>query len=107
MDAYRDQYATLFNGGKDVILLAVSTDPDSALASWARDEKYPFHVRQRLRRARSDGGTARSTRSTELDNRTVFVIGPDGKIAWRAAPFREVDPTAYTELAAAINQTAK
>ncbi|MBP2647825.1 MAG: putative peroxiredoxin, partial [Gemmatimonadetes bacterium] len=42
MDAYRDQYATLFNGGKDVTLVAISTDPDTTLASWARDAKYPF-----------------------------------------------------------------
>jgi hypothetical protein len=30
------------------------------------------------------------------------VIGPDGKIAYKAMPFREVDPTAYEELGGAI-----
>lgn len=106
MDAYRDQYAQLFHGGKDVILLAVSTDSVGALASWAHDAKYPF-------RFASDSGGVVGRRygafneKYQLDNRTLFVIGPDGKIAWRAAPFREVDPTAYTELAAAINQAAK
>ncbi|MFL5521862.1 MAG: peroxiredoxin family protein, partial [Gemmatimonadales bacterium] len=42
MDAYRDQYAKLFNDGKDVTLLAISTDDIGALASWAKDAKYPF-----------------------------------------------------------------
>ena len=42
MDAYRDQYATLFNGGKDVVLLAISADSAPELASWARDRDYPF-----------------------------------------------------------------
>jgi hypothetical protein len=37
-----------------------------------------------------------------LDNRTLYVVGPDGTIVHRAAPFREVDPTAYTELGAAV-----
>ena len=35
-----------------------------------------------------------------IDNRNLFVVGPDGKIAYRSVPFREIDPTAYTELAA-------
>jgi peroxiredoxin len=106
MDAYRDQYAQLFHGGRDVVLLAVSTDSVGALASWAHDAKYPF-------RFASDSAGVVGRRygafneKYQLDNRTLFVIGPDGQITWRAAPFREVDPTAYTELAAAIDQTAK
>jgi hypothetical protein len=36
MEAYRDQYATMFNGGKKVVLLGVSVDPDTMLAAWAR-----------------------------------------------------------------------
>ena len=38
-----------------------------------------------------------------LDNRTVFVIDPEGVIRWVAAPFREIDPAAYAELEAAID----
>ena len=37
-----------------------------------------------------------------LANRNLFVVGPDGNIAYRALPFREVDPKAYTDLGAAI-----
>ena len=42
MEAYRDQYATLFNNGQKVVVLAVSVDPDTALVSWARDESFPM-----------------------------------------------------------------
>ena len=42
MNAYRDQYATLFKNGRGVVLIAISADPDTALASWARDSEYPF-----------------------------------------------------------------
>ena len=33
-----------------------------------------------------------------MTNRNLFVVGPEGRIAYRAAPFREVDPRACTEL---------
>jgi len=39
-----------------------------------------------------------------MTNRNLFVVGPDGKIAYRATPFREVDPGAYKELGAAIDK---
>lgn len=101
MDAYRDQYATLFNGGKDVTLVAISVDPDTMLAAWAREKKYPFTF------VSDTGGRvgklygAFSERS-KLDNRTLFVVAPDGRIRYVAAPFREVDPTAYQELGKAV-----
>jgi len=42
-----------------------------------------------------------------MTNRNLFVVGPDGRIAYRATPFREVDPSAYTELGAAIEKAVK
>jgi peroxiredoxin Q/BCP len=100
MNAYRDQYAQLFKGGRNVVLIGISVDPDTALASWARDAEFPFLF------ASDTGGVVGkaygASRGT-LDNRNLFVVGPDGKIAWRAVPFREIDPTAYTELGAAID----
>ena len=101
MEAYRDQYAKLFNNGRNVVVIAVSVDADTALASWARDSDFPFLFA-------SDTGTAVARRYGALatragmTNRNLFVVGPDGKIAYRATPFREVDPTAYKELGAAI-----
>ena len=103
MQAYRDQYATLFKNGRNVVLLPISVDSDTALASWARDIELPFAML-------SDPGSvvgrqygALSTRGTS-NNRNLFVVGPDGKIAYRATPFREIDPTAYSELGEAISR---
>jgi len=108
MEAYRDQYASLFRGGRDVVLLAVSTDTAEDQAAWARDAEFPFLFASDpgagvgrmygAYRERSDGSFT--------DNRTLFVVDPAGKIAWRAAPFREVDPTAYEELGEAIARIA-
>jgi peroxiredoxin Q/BCP len=103
MQAYRDQYATLFKNGRDVVLFAISVDSDTALASWARDIELPFAML-------SDPGSvvgkqygAISTRAP-VNNRNLFVVGPDGTIAYRATPFREIDPTAYAELGEAIGR---
>lgn len=101
MDAYRDQYATLFKNGRGVVLIAISADPDTALASWARDSEYPFLFASDSRTAvaRQYGALAEDP---GLTNRNLFVVGPDGRIAYRAVPFREIDPSAYEDLGAAI-----
>ena len=103
MEAYRDQYAQLFKNGRRVVVIAVSADPDTALASWARDldAPYVFASDRDLAVAKQYGALASRP---GLTNRNLFVVGPDGKIAFRATPFREIDPTAYTELGAAIER---
>ena len=103
MHAYRDQYAQLFRNGRDVVLIAVSNDPDTALASWARDNQFPFLFASDSALAVARAYGAISTRGS-ASNRNLFVVGPDGRIAYRAAPFREVDPTAYMELGAALDR---
>jgi peroxiredoxin len=107
MDAYRDQYAQIFKDGK-VTLFAISTDADTALASWAKDNELSVHHAER--RERRGGQEVRAFITTPrgpLDNRTLFVIGKDGKIKTVMAPFREVDATAYEELAKAIDAAIK
>jgi len=105
MHAYRDQYAQVFRNGRDVVLIGISTDPVDALWSWAKDDEFQFLFA-------SDSGSvvgkaygALATRPG-MNNRNLFIVGPDGKIAYRAVPFREIDPTAYTELGAAIAKLA-
>lgn len=95
-------YATVFNGGQDVVLIGISADPPEELASWARDDDFPF-----LFATDSDWSVAASfgvplRDSGFLGARSVVVVGPEGKIAWSVEQFRQADPTAYEELQAAI-----
>jgi peroxiredoxin len=104
MEAYRDQYAKLFNGGKNVVVIAMSADPDTTLAAWAREESFPVLF------ASDPGGSIGKAygiynQKFKLDSRVVFVIGPDGKVTYRAMPFRELVADAYTELGAAVDKT--
>ncbi len=103
MEAYRDQYAKLFGNGKDVVVIAISADPDTALASWAHDEKFPM-----LFVSDTGGAIGRKygvfNQKIGLDTRVVYVIAPDGKVTYRAMPFRELVAGAYTELGDAIEK---
>lgn len=108
MEAYRDQYAELFRGGRDIVLLAVSTDSPEEQQRWAEDAEFPF-----LFASDPEGnigrlyGAFRSSGTGIIDNRTVFVIDAEGMIRWVAAPFREIDPVAYEELGEAIDEFAR
>jgi peroxiredoxin Q/BCP len=105
MHAYRDQYAQVFNGGKDVVLIAISADPVEELQSWAHDDDFPFLMASDANTAVAEQYGALAPRAG-LTNRNLFVVGPDGRIAYRAVPFREIDPTAYEELAEVVSRLA-
>lgn len=103
MEAYRDQYATLFNGGRNVVAIAISVDADTTLASWARDLRTPIlfgsdpdQVVGKLYSA------AMATR--KFNARHVYVIGPDGRVAHRMVPFNELSADAYTQLEQAVDR---
>lgn len=102
MHAYRDQYAQLFHDGQDVVLIAISTDNPETLASWAHDDQFQFLMASDSGAAVGRAYGALTARGNQT-NRNLFVVGPDGRIAWRAIPFREIDPTAYEELGAAVD----
>jgi peroxiredoxin len=99
MEAYRDQYARLFGDTGDVVLIAVNADDVEEQAAWARDGDFPF-----LFASDTDGAVATSYGAPR--SRNLFIVDPEGRIAWRAVPFREVDPTAYEELGAAVAEIA-
>ena len=103
MEAYRDQYATLFNNGRRVVVLGVSVDPDTTLLSWAREASFPMLFA-------SDPGGVVGRRfgsfdeKNKLDNRSLYVIAPDGRVAYHTPNFRVLSQAAYTELAAAVDR---
>ncbi|HEU4563571.1 MAG TPA: redoxin domain-containing protein [Gemmatimonadaceae bacterium] len=105
MEAYRDQYATIFNGGKGVTVLAVSVDPDTTQASWAREKDFPV-----LFLSDHDGKVGRLYGAYDaksgLDNRTLFVIAPDGRVTYIARPFNVLSQDAYAELGEAVKQAS-
>jgi peroxiredoxin len=104
MHAYRDQYAQVFNGGQDVVLIAISSDPVEAQASWMKDDQFQFVMASDANGEASRAYGSFNVERESVGGRNLFVIGPDGRIAHRALPFREVDAQAYEDLGAAIRR---
>ena len=101
MEAYRDQYATLFNNGKKVVVIGISVDPDTALANWARESGFPnLFASDPDQTVAKMYGSADAER--QFDTRNVFIVGPDGRIAIRIMKFNVLSGDAYTELQKAV-----
>ena len=105
MHAYRDQYAQIFKNGQNVILIGISADPVDTLAAWMRDDQMQFLMASDKDLSIGKQYGALSPRGP-MTNRNLFIVGPDGKIVYRSIPFREIDPTAYTELTGAVEKVA-
>jgi thioredoxin-dependent peroxiredoxin len=103
MEAYRDQYATLFNNGRGVVVLGISVDPDTTLISWFREIETPIMVY-----GDSDAKVSRLYQAFNETNkanaRHLYVIDKTGKVAYKTLPFRVMAQDAYTELEAAIDK---
>jgi peroxiredoxin len=105
MEAYRDQYATLFNAGKKVVILGISVDPDTTLAAWARELGTPVLFGSDPDQTVAKMYGAQMTKM-KYDNRHLWVIGPDGRITYKMVPFNELSADSYTELAAAVKRAS-
>ncbi|MEO8880512.1 MAG: redoxin domain-containing protein [Gemmatimonadaceae bacterium] len=104
MESYRDRYATLFAGGKGIVVVSISTDADTTQQSWARDANFPMVF------VSDSAGTIGKAygvidEKNHYDTRVAFVLSPDGKIAYRAMPFKELTEGAYAELGSAVAST--
>jgi peroxiredoxin Q/BCP len=101
MEAYRDQYAKLFNDGKGVAVIGISTDDDTVQYNWARDAHFPIFF------ASDPSGSVVKLYDVKYPalnyaKRVLFVIDPSGKITHVMDPFKELVDDSYTELAAAV-----
>jgi thioredoxin-dependent peroxiredoxin len=103
MEAYRDRYTSLFHQGKNVTLIAISVDADTTQAAWAHDEGFPFVFASDVGGKIGTKYGAFSPDHGGYEQRILFVVGPDGKITYRAQPFRELVETSYSDLGTAID----
>ena len=98
MQTFADQYETLF--GEDVVVLGVSADPLESHQRFAASLELPFRLLsdpdQKV--ARKYGSNGEGGRP----KRTVFVIGPDGRVRYRNLRFNALDPKDYSALGSAV-----
>ena len=105
MTTYRDQWATLFNGGKNVTVIAISMDADTTQANWAKEATLPMTFASD---PKGDAGRSYGAYPWRegMENRLLYVVAPDGRIAYTAKPFKPLSADAYTELGAAVKKSA-
>jgi peroxiredoxin len=106
MTAYRDQYASLFNDGQNVVVMGISNDPVEELGSWLKDADFPFVFASD---ADNDGATYTAfggglRANNMVDSRAVIVVGPDGRVAGVIPSFNQADPMAYSELGEIVDR---
>lgn len=103
MEAYRDQYARLFNNGRHITVLGISVDPDTALINWFREIDTPIMVM-----SDADARVSRTyqayNETSKTDARHLYVIDRTGKITYKAIPFRVTVQDAYDELEAEVKK---
>ena len=104
MTKFRDDYTKIFTDkvGKDVIVLPTSVDTIGSHVSWAHDANFLFSMvsdpSQKVAALYgSEGPTGR-----KYMQRTVYVIGKDGKVAYRDMRFNVNNQSAYDGLNAAV-----
>ncbi len=90
---------------QDLVIVGISPDSLESHRKFAASVGVPFLLlsdpgQQVARRyaARDEGGANR---------RAVYVIAPDGKVAWRDLRFGVNDPRAYRDLRAAVRRVAR
>jgi thioredoxin-dependent peroxiredoxin len=98
LQTFADQYDTLF--GADVVVLGISADSLDSHKRFAASLDLPFRLLSdpdlkvaRKYASNGDGGRAK---------RTVYVIGPDGRVKYRNMKFNALDPKDYSALGSAV-----
>jgi alkyl hydroperoxide reductase subunit AhpC len=103
MEAYRDQYATLFNNGRGVVVLGISVDPDTTLINWFREIDTPIMVYGDTDKKVSTLYQSLNAAGTQ-NARHLYVIDKTGKVTYKTLPFRVMAQDAYTELEQEIDK---
>src|SRR5215208_3724054 len=98
MRTFGEQYDSLF--GPDVVLVAISTDSVETHSRFAKSLNLPFRLLSDPDQRVSKQYASKDTGG--YNRRTVYVIGPDGRVKYRNMKFNALDPRAYSELREAI-----
>ncbi len=98
MRTFAEQYDSLF--GSEVTVIGISTDSVESHTRFASSLNLPFRLLsdpdQKVARKFGSNGDKGYMR------RTVYVIGPRGKVTYRNLQFNALDPKQYAELAGAV-----
>ena len=103
LSRFRDEHSTLF--GEGTVVLGISTDPVETHQRFAARLGLPFRLlSDPTQRVAGDYG---SKDRDQRNRRTVYVIGQDGRVAYRDLNFSAVEDKSYSRLARAVERARK
>lgn len=101
LQRFAEQYDSLF--GPEVVVVAISSDPLETHSRFAASLDLPFRLLSDPQQlvARKYG----SKDGSGYPRRTVYVVGPDGKVRYRNMRFNALDPKDYAALGEAVRKS--
>jgi peroxiredoxin Q/BCP len=103
MRTFAEQYDSLF--GPDVVLVAISTDSVETHGRFAKSLGLPFRLLSDPEQRVSKQYASKNPEG--YNRRTVYVVGPDGRVKFRNMQFNALDPKDYTELRQAVRSSTR
>jgi len=103
MRTFAEQYDSLF--GPDVVLVAISTDSVETHRRFAASLGLPFRLL-----SDPDQRVSKQYASKDPDGynrRSVYVVGPDGRVTFRNLSFNALDPKDYASLREAVRNSTR
>ncbi len=103
MRTFAEQYDSLF--GPNVVLVAISTDSVETHGRFAASLGLPFRLlsdpEQRVSKQYA------SKHPDGYNRRTIYVVGPDGRVRYRNLQFNALDPKDYADLRSAVRRSVR
>jgi peroxiredoxin Q/BCP len=103
MRTFAEQYDSLF--GPDVVLVGISTDSVETHRRFAASLGLPFRLLSDPEQRVSKQYASKDPEG--YNRRTVYVVGPDGRVKFRNLRFNALDPKDYAELRDAVRNSTR
>src|SRR5919107_1019590 len=101
MRTFAEQYDSLF--GANVVLVGISTDSVATHSRFAASLGLPFRLLSDPEQRVSKQYASKDPEG--YNRRTIYVVGPDGRVKFRNLSFNALDPNDYSELRTAVRNS--
>jgi thioredoxin-dependent peroxiredoxin len=103
MRTFAEQYDSLF--GPNVVLVGISTDSVATHSRFAASLGLPFRLLSDPEQRVSKQYASKDPEG--YNRRTIYVVGPDGRVKFRNLSFNALDSGDYAELRAAVRSSSR
>jgi peroxiredoxin Q/BCP len=103
MRTFAEQYDSLF--GPNVVLVGISADSVATHRRFAESLGLPFRLLSDPEQRVSKQYASKDPEG--YNRRTIYVVGPDGRVKFRDLSFNALDPNDYAELRAAVKSSTR